>query len=92
MISSRVVSKLGLMPVNRVLFHGLGGQSWRDAYLFHVAFYMTTGAVSRIQICTKVINGGEILDNPSFDVLLGMDVITTGDLSINKDGSFRFEW
>ena len=26
----------------------------------------------------------------TFDVLLGMDVLTTGDLNINKDGSFRF--
>jgi hypothetical protein len=37
-----------------------------------------------------VINGGELSDAHTFDVLLGMDVITTGNLQIDKAGTFRF--
>jgi len=94
MVSRRVVERTGLQVVNRIPFAGLGGVSWRPAYLFHVAFYESspTGVpqeVSRIRLCRKVINGGELSDEPTFDVLLGMDIITTGTLTIDRDG-FRF--
>lgn len=31
-------------------------------------------------------------DNLAFDILLGMDVISQGDLLIRRDGSFTFEF
>jgi len=43
-----------------------------------------------MHVCAKVITGGEIEDQDSFDVLLGMDVITTGNLTISVDGTFGF--
>jgi hypothetical protein len=103
MITRRVVSSLGLEPVNRLPFQSAEGRKWRTGYLFHVAFYganPSTGdseedGVPRyhtIFTWPKSINGGEIDDEPSFDVLLGMDIISTGDLSIKKDGTFRFEF
>jgi len=46
--------------------------------------------ISKIQVLNRAINGGELLDEHTFDVLLGMDVLTTGNLHISKDGSFRF--
>jgi hypothetical protein len=93
MISPRVVAALGLQQVNRRQFAGLGGLSWRPGYLFHVAFHPPpeTG-VGKIQICTRVINGGELSDEHTFDVLLGMDILTTGSFHIDKDGSFRFSF
>lgn len=96
MIASRVVQKLGLQLVNKLPFAGLGGVSWRPAYLFHVAFYesppsVVPSAVSRIHVCKRVINGGELSDEHTFDVLLGMDVLTTGSLRIDKDG-FEFSF
>jgi len=38
----------------------------------------------------KAINGGALLDEHTIDVLLGMDVLTTGSLHIDKAGTFRF--
>ena len=74
---------------------------WVPAYLFHVAFYgpvvplsadpeESESLVNSMRVCTKVITGGEIENQDSFDVLLGMDVITTGNLTINVDGTFGF--
>ena len=96
MIAPRVVSVLGLQQVNRRQYGGLGGLSWRPAYLFHVAFYekppVDVNDISKIRICLKAINGGELSDEHTFDVLLGMDVLTTGNLHVSKDGSFKFEF
>jgi hypothetical protein len=92
MISPRVVAALGLQQVNVLDFSGLGGRTQRPGYLFHVAFFppATTTEISKLQVLKKVINGGELLDEHTFDVLLGMDVITTGNLHIEKAGTFRF--
>jgi hypothetical protein len=97
MIASRVVSQLGLQQVNKLPFDGMGGISWRRGYLFHVAFYESppptdSNPVSRIHICRKEINGGELSDEHTFDVLLGMDILTTGNLQIHKTGTFSFEF
>ena len=94
MIASRVVTKVGLQQVNKIEFSGLGGTTWRPGYLFHVAFYKSPPTdqteVSTIQVLNRAINGGELLDEHTFDVLLGMDVLTTGNLHINKDRTFSF--
>ncbi len=97
MISSRVVGTLGLEPVSKKAYAALGGRIYRDAYLFHVAFYGDDAAgsaagVERIHVCSQVIHGGEVDDGLSFDVLLGMDVITTGTLVIDRDGRFSFSY
>jgi hypothetical protein len=96
MIAPRVVAALGLEQVNRIRVAGLGGVSSRPAYLFHVAFYerppVGPDDISRIHICTKEINGGELTDEHTFDVLLGMDVLGTGDLHFRKDGSWTFSF
>jgi hypothetical protein len=103
MITTRVIEELQLQPVNKRLWHTEHGDRWRPAYLFHVAFYGETVAmgdseedgasqVNRIHICTKIINGGEINNEPSFDVLLGMDVICTGILTVSHDGTFGFRF
>lgn len=96
MISPRVVTALGLQQVNKRPYSGLGGLSWRPAYLFHVAFYETPPVdesdISKIRICLKEINGGELSDEHTFDVLLGMDILTTGALRIDKDGTFSFSF
>jgi hypothetical protein len=106
MISSRVATELGLQPVGRRRYAALGGPVNRDTYLFHVAFYSGKAPrlvnqdhdlprsieISRIHVCSRIINGGEIDDGQSFEVLLGMDVITSGTLVIDKDGSFSFTY
>ena len=96
MIAGRVVTQAGLEQVNRIQFSGLGGLTWRPGYLFHVAFYDSPPApetdFSKIHVLKRDINGGALLDEHTFDVLLGMDVLTTGNLHIDKAGTFRFSF
>lgn len=96
MIATRVVTRLGLQLVNKLDFAGLGGITRRNGYLFHVAFHGTPPAsaseVSKIHIFKSAINGGELSDENTFDVLLGMDVLTSGNLHIDKNGTFRFSF
>jgi hypothetical protein len=95
MIASRVVAKLGLEQVTKIRVTGLGGTTWRPGYLFRVAFYerppTDPAEQSVIQVLKRDIIGGELTDEHTFDVLLGMDVLTTGSLTIDKDG-FRFRF
>jgi hypothetical protein len=102
MITKRAVAFLGLQPATKLPYRNKDGLIWTTAYLFHVVFYGKTVAmpgdseedgeslVSQTHVCTKVITGGEIEDQDYFDVLLGMDVITTGNLEIKVDGTFGF--
>ena len=96
MIATRVVTQLGLQQVTKRQYACLGGVIWRPAYLFHVAFYEETpGQIetpSKIHTYRKAIIGGELSDEPSFDVLLGMDILATGDLHVGKDGTFSFSF
>jgi len=93
MIASRVVTRLGLQQATLLQFSGLGGTTWRPGYLFRVAFYdrppTDAAEQSRIMVLNRDIMGGELTDEHTFDVLLGMDVLTTGSLHIDKAG-FRF--
>jgi len=96
MIATRVVAKLGLQLVNKLEFAHVGGVDRRNGYLFHVGFYqsppVTETEISNIQVFKPVINGGELPDGNTFDVLLGMDVITSGSLTVDRDGSFGFRF
>jgi gag-polyprotein putative aspartyl protease len=101
MVTHKVIREMGLIPVNKRLWHSSDGEVWRTAYLFQVAFYGETipigdseedgiSAISNLHVCKSVINGGGIDDEPSWDVLLGMDIISTGILTIDKGGSYSF--
>ena len=106
MLSNKVISDLGLIPVGIAKFQGIHGVRTRVVYLFRVAFYgavadkdllasrsiKTDKEVHKIYICPTDIEGGEIDKQPNFDVLLGMDVLSTGNLRIDKSGDFSFSF
>jgi len=106
MLSNKVISDLGLIPVGPAKFHGIHSVKIGVVYLFRVAFYgdvagkdllatrsiKTDKEVHKIYICPTDIEGGEIDEQPNFDVLLGMDVLRTGNLRIDKSGDFSFSF
>jgi hypothetical protein len=106
MLSNKVISDLGLIPVGLARFRGIHGVKIDVVYLFRVAFYgekagkdllakrsiTTEKIVHTIYICPSDIEGGEIEEQPHFDVLLGMDVLRTGTLHIDKSGDFSFSF
>ncbi len=90
-----------MQAVNKRLWRSKDGEVWREGFLFQLAFYgepvpigdSTEDGVSevdRLHVCTKVINDGKIENEPSWDILLGMDVTCTGILTIDKAGTFSF--
>jgi Aspartyl protease len=90
MISPRVVHALGLEQTGRIPVRGLGGTSSRPAYLFHIAFNSTPASgqndTFKLQVYAKAINGGELSDEHTFDVLLGMDVLYQPPRCLTRGG------
>jgi hypothetical protein len=100
MISPAVVARLGLNPIGKIPVRSAGGTIvHHDGYLFNIAFVVpnqpvggsTSGSV--LYTLGKPIWGPEIpATGGSFDVLMGMDVISSGSLKIEGDGTFSWSW
>jgi hypothetical protein len=104
MISPRVVAALNLLPVGRLPLATIGREvMWPWAHLFHVGFVVTqltrpnyptppddATKFYSVHVNKAVIRGGEMPDETGFDVLLGMDIITTGRLEVAPGGDFSF--
>jgi hypothetical protein len=106
MISTNVINTLGLPPLGKILIGGVGPQShYHNAYLFYVAFVMamlqpgqTIAPSQQVQAVVNVANtpiyGAEIplsSTGGQFDVLLGMDILSTGCLIVGN-GIYSFSW
>ena len=104
MISPNVVTSLNLTPRGKILVSGVGPTAhYHNGYLFHVAFVapmLQPGQVLQagahiqalINIQKDVIFGAEIPSTGGlFDVLLGMDVLSTG-LLVVQHGQFSFAY
>jgi hypothetical protein len=48
--------------------------------------------VDKNHIFSQPLTGGEMLGGTSFDVLLGMDIISTGELHFSKYGTYSFHF
>ncbi len=104
MISPKVVETMGLIPTGKIPFGSISGEKWHNAYLFHVGFEGEPVPLSEVQVADPdpaarwakvhvykpIIKGGELPHGTGFDVLLGMDVISTGKLEIDQNGHFSF--
>jgi len=102
-ISTNVVSQLGLQPQGKIPVQGVGSLAHHNGYLFHVAFtipvvqpgqIITPGSQVQIMvfILPAVIYGAELSAIHGFDVLLGMDVLSSGSLKIEGSGHFSFSF
>jgi hypothetical protein len=63
-------------------------------YDFRIGFYSRReDGSTQFHILEKPVSGVALnVENVVFDILLGMDVISQGDLIIRRDGSFTFEF
>ena len=106
-VSGAYAGRVGLQPVGKMAMHGVGGPVYHNSYLFHVGFpfAMPPGVLMpgsppprpgevqfQVHILAKVIHGAEFQAPPAFEVLLGMDVLSTGTLVVQGDGSFSFSF
>ena len=97
-ITKTVADQLKMIPIGKVPVNGVSGVQYHNNYLFHVGFPIgmrqeeETVVRGELQILTASIQGAELSGVPGFDVLLGMDVICTGSLKIDGDGSYSFSF
>ncbi len=96
-ITERAARAVGLSPIGKVPIRGVSGLNYHNNYLFRVGFAFSsaeeqsTAQLSRVHLVDQVIEGAELsLGNSRFDVLLGMDVISIGTLTISRDKTFIF--
>ncbi len=83
-ITQRVVDALGLKPIRSGFTHGVNGLGASKAYL--VNLYLPDG-ISMAEWTVIGTNPGDVW----WDVLIGMDIISTGDFSVrNVNG--KTEW
>lgn len=104
MISTNVVRTLGLVPQGKIPIQGVGPVvTHHNAYLFHVAFaipivlpgqVVAPGAPlnALVFIHPTAVFGGELTGTSGFDVLLGMDILSSGSLKIEGNGHFSFSF
>lgn len=105
MISTALIRAEKLTAIGKMPLRGIGPvPTWHNAYLFHVQFHvpfvpggraaLTPGTPVHIQIVVHTnsapIHGAEIASGGGFDILLGMDVISTGSLKV--EGNHTFSW
>ena len=106
MISSNVVNRVGLKPRGQIPIQGVGPNvTYHNAYLFHVAFTLPiTGPAAQgmtlsagqvpVLVCINPtqIYGAELPVAVGFDILLGMDILSSGSLKIEGSGHFSFSF
>jgi hypothetical protein len=104
-IASTLAARLQMQPIGKVSVHGVGGIQAHNSHLFVVAFpfALPPGASPppsapagqppiQLQILHKLIQGCEFPGGANFEVLLGMDVISTGSLVVQGNGTFSFSF
>lgn len=84
-ISQNAVDQLGLKPIGMTQVQGVGGTHVQEVYL--VAMLLPNGVGYSSVRVTKANLG------PTTDVLIGMDIIGSGDFSVtNKGGVTKFSF
>ncbi len=96
-ITTSVAEKIGLKPIGKVPIQGVDGVADHNNYLFHIGFFIniSTGEGQQqgtLTVLNKEITGAEIDSGGAFDVLLGMDVLPTGQLIVSGNGQASFSF
>lgn len=98
-ITLAAAEKLGLEPTGIIRVHGFGGPKDHNCYLFKVGFVDLQQTEIGYQspmfhMVDREIEGAEFDCGPDadFDVLLGMDVLSMGTLTVSNTRNFRFSF
>lgn len=88
--------RAGLKPRGKQRLGNVSSIEIHTAYMFELGVWYEidegeTQNATRGYYGFDPILGCDFKDNDDFDVLIGMDLIGQGDISISRDGSFRWE-
>jgi hypothetical protein len=93
-ISKTIASRLGLVGRGKKPIVGVRGMEQVERYLFRMGFVIGNEQSLSDGAPPYVLDGDvfgiEFAETENFDVLIGMDIIRTGDLSLSHHGEFRF--
>ena len=88
-ITRRAAQRIGLRPRGKRRVASVTSIEYHNQYLFGLgAFYEADDA--RGYYMFDEVLGVEFRDNDDFDVPIGMDVITRGDLTLFRSGEFTW--
>lgn len=90
-ISQNVIDKVGLRPLGQIEVGNVKRTEMHETYMFYVGVWPeplgdSPPAIFGVGDAIMGIDGG---DSRYYDVLLGMDIVTQGSLSISLDGAFE---
>jgi Aspartyl protease len=86
-ITAAVAQACGLKPIGKTIVHGVGGQHVCNVYLVNIRLPNQV-AYKLVRVTEGILPGGN-----NGDVLIGMDIITTGDFAVtNLNGSTTFSF
>jgi len=97
-ITESAAQKLDLVPLGYVPTMGIHGISEVRYYLFRIGFIKhdqsdRTPTPNTMFVLEKPIKGTELqIEDAGFEVLLGMDALSCGNLHIWANGQFKFEF
>ena len=91
LICRRFAERLALPSIGRRPLVTARGTDLTERYEFRIGFLLAdaTGHGRPVIIDSELI-GSEFDDHANFDVIVGMDVLRTGELILRRDHSFAF--
>lgn len=94
-ITRSAARDLQLKPRGKIRLGNVSSIETHNSYSFAVGFWLRLGNGDTMNETTSYygldpVMGADFKDNSDFDLLIGMDVITQGDLTIRRGGTFEF--
>jgi hypothetical protein len=88
-IAEQVIHRLGLRPFGIKQMGNVYSVANHRTFLIRLGFSVSN---SGLYVLPKTIVAPEIRSMDHFDVLIGMDVISQGDLTVARNGTFQFSF
>jgi len=92
LITRELAQQLGLPTRGKRPLVSARGTELVDRYAFRIGFLLGGPGPAQPYILDTDLIGSEFRDHGSFNVIIGMDILATGDLMLRRDGSYRFEF
>ncbi len=93
-IAPQLADAMGLVPVGRRILDTAAGTRRANAYNFTLGFQMPSvgGLAQPPLFLQNEIYGIDFTKGMAFDVLIGMDILSTGDLKISSSRRWQFNF
>ncbi|MEQ1929369.1 MAG: retropepsin-like aspartic protease [Parvularculaceae bacterium] len=90
-ITPNAAHRIGLTPAGLRYVNTAGGMRRVPYFAFRIGI-LKDGAGAPFVLDEPISGSAFTLETMNFDILLGMDVISLGDLAIRRDGTWSFEF